>query len=136
MKYYHLIQLYIKQYDRLIKFLIGGVAITLLQVGLLYVFSGLFHLWYLFAAQLSFTMAFFASFFIYRDWVFPGGEKASYHQFILYTVLTVINFFMNGLAMFTFVDWLGIWYIYSQIIVKILISVANYYLYKILIFNK
>lgn len=133
---YPIIKQYVKRYDNLIKFLIGGVIIVLLQVSLLYVFSHFLHWWYLLAAQLSFTIAFFVSFFLYRDWVFPGGVKASHHQFILYAILTVINFFMNGLAMFLFVDGLGIWYIYSQVIVKILISIVNYFLYNVYIFNK
>jgi putative flippase GtrA len=122
--------------NKIIKFLVGGVAVTLLQVVLLYVFSSLLNVWYLLAAQLSFVISFLASFFIYRNWVFPGGSKASHHQFVLYTILTVVNFFMNGFGMFLFVDWLGVWYIYSQIIVKAIICVVNYFLYDMLIFNK
>ena len=129
-------QSYIKKYDKVLKFLIGGIFITILQVVLLYLFTHTFKAWYLFSAQLSFTIAFLVSFVIYRDWVFPGGEKASHHQFVLYTILTIMSFFVNGLGVFVFVDWLGIWYVYSQIIVKALMSIANYFLYNIIIFNK
>jgi len=127
---------YFKKYKKLIRFLFGGAIITFLQIVLLYVFSDAMHLWYLFSSQLSFVIAFFVSFFLYRGWVFPGGDKDSHHQFLLYSALTLVNFLMNGLMMFVFVEWIGLWYIYSQVLVKIIISILNFFCYNLIIFSK
>jgi len=127
---------YTKKYGKVLKFLIGGIFITVLQVVLLYLFTHIFRTWYLLSAQLSFIIAFLVSFVIYRDWVFPGGDKASHHQFILYTILTAVTFFANGLGMFVLVDLLSVGYIFAQILLKAVFSIANYFLYNVFIFDK
>ncbi|KKT80820.1 MAG: GtrA family protein [Candidatus Azambacteria bacterium GW2011_GWA1_44_9] len=129
-------QTYFRRHHKILKFLIGGILITVLQVALLYLFTHIFKTWYLFSAQLSFGIAFLVSFIIYRDWVFIGGDKTSHHQFILYTVLTIATFFANGLGMFILVDFLSVGYIFAQILLKAILSVINYFLYNIFIFNK
>lgn len=126
----------LKKYNKLLKFIIGGGGITILQVVLLYLFQEVFHIWYLYSSQLSFVIVFFVSFFIYKDWVFSGGAKSVHHKFLLFTGLSLLNFFMNGGGMYVLVSYFGIWYILSQIIVKILISIFNYLVYNLVIFNE
>jgi putative flippase GtrA len=126
----------IQKYNKIVKFIAGGTFITVLQVVLLYIFVHVFQIWYLYSSQLSFFIVFIVSFFIYKDWVFSSGAKSGTHKFVLYSSLTLLNFFMNGLFMYFFVSFLGIWYIFSQIVVKVLISILNYFVYNSLIFNK
>ena len=66
-------------------------------------------------------------------------SRATKNEKMFYSVLfsqLVLGLGLGLVGMYFFVSFLGIWYILSQIIVKLLISIFNYYVYNSLIFNE
>ncbi len=120
-----------------LKFVVSGTVAAIVDLGVLYVFTDFFGVWYLVSAIMAFIFAFFTSFFLQKYWTFEdGGNKAVKKQMVIYFVVAICNLALNTLLMYVFVDIIGVHYIFSQIIVALLIACASFFVYRNFIFKK
>lgn len=125
------------RYKKIIKYLIAGGTATLVDLGLLYFFTDILNIWYLFSACLAFTLAFFVSFSLQKFWTFGDRDKETiYKQMRIYLAVALTNLLVNAGLMYLLVDGFKIWYIMAQIIVSGSIAVESYFIYNFFIFNK
>lgn len=118
------------------KFVISGCVVALFNVALLYLFVSKLHLYYLFAAAISFAIALVLNFLLQKYWAFKGvPEGKIVKQFFLFFALVAFNFFLNLFLMFLFVDKFGIQYLLAQILVTIILAVLNFFVYQRFIFG-
>ncbi len=123
--------------NMLLRYLVAGITGASTQIGLLYVFTDIVGLWYIYSSLLAFLIAIIISFTLQKFWTFADGEiKKAHYQFAYYIGVAVLGIFINTIFMYIFVDIFGIWYIFAQILTGGIIAVFNFIMYKFFIFNK
>lgn len=121
----------------LLRYLVAGITGAATQIGLLYVFTDIVGLWYLYSSIFSFLTAIIVSFLLQKFWTFADkNTNKMHHQFGKYMVVAILGLLVNTLAMFLLVDLLFLWYILAQIITGAIIAVMNFLMYKFFIFHK
>lgn len=121
----------------LLRYLVAGITGAATQIGLLYVFTDIVGLWYLYSSIFSFLAAIIVSFLLQKFWTFADKKTDKmHHQFGKYMVVAILGLLVNTLAMFLLVDLLFLWYILAQIITGAIIAVMNFLMYKFFIFHK
>lgn len=121
----------------ILRYFICGITAAATNIILLYIFTDIFGIWYLYSSVLSFLLALVVSFVLQKFVVFKDtetvGVRAQFSKFLIVAVLGVLT---NTSLVFVCVDIFGIWYILSQIIAGVFVMVQNFLLYKLFIFNK
>ncbi len=121
----------------IVKFIISGGTAAFVDLVLIYALTDLFGLWYLLSAILAFLVAFVVSFCMQKFWAFRDTDLSRAHrQLISYLFVGVTNLFLNTFLVYVFVDIIGIWYFFAQIIASGLIALGSFFIYKHLIFSK
>lgn len=121
----------------LFRYLVAGSLGAGTQIGLLYFFTDILTIWYLYSSIFSFGSAILISFTLQKFWTFKDeGIKRLHYQFLKYFLLAVFGIIINSIIMYFLVDILNTWYIFAQILTSIVIAVINFIAYKFFIFNK
>lgn len=127
----------INKFSVYFRYIISGGSAALTNVALLFLFTDIFHIYYLLSATLSYLISFFVSFYLQKYWTFGDGNRDKlYGQMSLYFIVAMANLLVNDILMYIFVDWLGIHHLISQILTSGLIAVYSFILYKILVFKQ
>ena len=98
---------------------------------MLYIATAYGHLWYLYSAMLGFVVSQFVSFLLHKLWTFGNRVLAGSHiQFTFHFLLALINLGINTLLVYIFVDGLGLWYIFAQVLASLIIACESYFAYR------
>jgi putative flippase GtrA len=120
---------------RVLRYLISGTIVTIIDLSALYLFTDIFGIWYILSAILAFVIAFIVSFSLQKYWTFVDNSRENIHnQIFVYLIVTLINLGLNTLGIFIFVNYLVFHYIFAQIIVSAIIAIESYFVYNY-IFN-
>jgi dolichol-phosphate mannosyltransferase len=126
-----------KDIPKLVRFVISGGAATLTNLGILYVLTNLFHVWYLLSSVAAFIISFFVSFALQKFWTWKDHATESLHrQAGAYFAVTLTGLGLNTLFMYLLVDKAGLQYLVAQIIASAVIAVFNFFMYQKFVFNK
>lgn len=120
----------------ILKFLIAGGTTTVVDLALLYFFTGILGVHYLTSSFLAFCVAIFVSFSLQKYWTFRDKNEKVKSQLFFYFLTGITNLFLNTLFMYILVDHLGLMYILAQIITSGVIAVGNFLVYRFIIFKK
>lgn len=121
----------------LLRYLVAGVFAASTNIGLLYIFTDILKIWYLYSSILSFIIAIIISFTLQKFWTFNDKETSKlHHQFTRYFGVAILGIIINISSMYVLVDLFNIWYILAQIITGVFIAVFNFLMYKFFIFNR
>jgi glycosyltransferase involved in cell wall biosynthesis/putative flippase GtrA len=121
----------------IIKYLFAGTTATTVDLVLLFSLTNYFYFHYLVSAVIAFVFAFFVSFYLQKFWTFRDGDKSViYKQMSMYLTLGLTNLSANSLIMYVLVDHIGVMYIIAQIFTGLLLSIINFLVYRLIIFNK
>lgn len=132
----HLSFLFNHRYARTLKFLISGGTSAVVDLGLLYVFTDILHIWYLLSAVMAFGVAFGVSFTLQKFWTFDDQALDVIHkQLARYMLLALFGLGINTFAMYALVDHGDVHYLMAQITASAFIAVMNFFAYKHLIFT-
>lgn len=117
--------------NKILRFMVAGATSFITNIVLLYVFTEYGGLWYLVSSVLAFCVAFLVNFVLQKYWAFQSYEhhKAK-TQLPLHLGVAVFNLGLNTLLMYSFVEFLGIWYVLAQIIASALISIESFLAYR------
>jgi len=120
-----------------VKFSLVGSINGIFSIFLLFLFYDVFNLDLVFATSASFILSFLLSFFLQKNWTFRDDRpKKSFHQGFIYSLNIFIGLNMNGFLMHLFVCSFGLWYLFSQLVVNLIISIYNFLIYRYIIFKK
>ena len=123
-------------YQKIIKFIVAGSTVAIFNIIFLRSFVEVLHLHYLLASSFSFILALILNFTLQKYWTFKGTQKSkTIKQFILFSALVVLNFFLNLLGMFLFVEIFNIQYLLAQVSIIIILAIMNFFVYQRFIFN-
>ncbi len=122
--------------NRLLRFIVAGCTAAFSQIFLLFIFTEIFGIWYLYSSILSFLVALVISFILQKFWAFRDREITGAHvQFVKYTLVAISGLLLNTFLMYVLVAGVGFWYIIAQFVSGIVIAVHNFVLYRIFIFK-
>ena len=123
-------------HTKVLRFLIaGGIAVSV-DLGLLYLFTDIFGIWYLLSSVLAFILAFLVSFTLQKFWTFRDRERAGMHsQMGIYFLISVSNLCLNTLIVYFGVDVVGLHYLVAQIIASLLIACGSFFIYQRFVFR-
>ena len=120
-----------------LRYLLAGGTAGVIHLLLLYLFTDILGIYYLFSTSLALFIVFWISFILQKYWAF--GETSPHRfgrQAAYYFALHSMTFVSNGALMYLCVSVLGIWYIFSQVIVSLSIAVVTFFINKKYIFNQ
>ncbi len=121
---------------KILRFLISGGTSAAVDLGLLYIFTDIFGIWYLTSTVFAFIIAFFVSFGLQKFWTFRDHSRDGMSaQAGVYFVIAGCNLALNTLLVYAFVDHLGFHYLLAQIVASLLIACESYFIYQRFVFR-
>ena len=115
---------------------VGGIA-AVVNIGMLYVFTDVFHLHYILSNVFAFTLGLIVNYLLSKKFVFQDNvsiNKAK--EFLIYAIIGVIGLGLDTLLIWLFTDIGSIYYMISKLISTMLVLIWNFgarkLLYKII----
>lgn len=124
------------KYWQFLKFLITGGIALIVNLSFLYFFTSVVGVFYLLSSIFSFLLAVTVNFTIQKFWTFGGRRGNIYVEAPSFLALQIIvNLFLNTFLLYVFVEYLQIWYLFSQVVVSLCLAVITYFVTKKYIFK-
>ena len=120
---------------KLARYLVSGAAAAVVSLGLLFILTDLFGLWYLYGSTIAFSLSVIVSFTLQKLWTFKNHEMHSKivgTQAFFYTALAVVNLFLNAGIIFLLVEYASTWHILAQAMSGLLIAVSSFFAYHLI----
>lgn len=125
-----------EKHRQIIKFVIAGGFAFAVNIVSLYALTEFFQIYYIISTVGAFLISFSVSFTLQKFWTFQDASKDNLHiQLPLYLTMQVTNVSLNAALMYIFVEYLHIWYIFSQVIISLALAVVVFFLNKRYIFK-
>lgn len=122
---------------QIVRYIISGGTSAAVNLSLLYLFTSVFHIWYIYSAIIATSVALIVSFTLQKLWTFQNFSTDRVHvQFPMHATLALSNIALNAALLFAFVEWLHLWYLAAQVVVGAFLACVNYSVYKKLIFTE
>lgn len=126
----------LNKYKTGVKYIISGGTAAVIDLGLLYIFTDIVGIWYLFSAIISFVFSLLTSFLLHKFWTFRENSlKRMKKQFIFFTSLAIFNLGINTILMYVAVEIFGVWYMLSQFCIMGVIALMNFVINKTITFK-
>ena len=122
--------------NQIIKFGIVGILATIIDYGLMILFTEVFNINYLISSVMSFSVSVVFNYIVSTKYVFNVNRKKSIKDFIVFIVLSVIGLGINSLIMYLGVDKVGIDYKIVKIGATAIVMVYNFITRKIFLEKK
>jgi dolichol-phosphate mannosyltransferase len=119
------------------KFALIGVLNTIINLFVLYIFTEFFHIYYLISAVFAFLFAVTNSFIFNKIWTFK--EKISYNaynKYFKFILISVVALIVNLVILYSFTEFLHIYYLVSQMMAIVLSFWINFVGNKLWTFKK
>ena len=113
----------------------GGTA-EIVKLGVLYLLTEFVHLYYLASAVYAFLVAVTVSFVLQKYWTFGDrGHEQAHMQAGIYLALHVTNLALNTALLYAFVTYLHFWYLFSQVVISLLLAIVVFFINRHFIFR-
>ena len=115
---------------------VGGFA-AVVNVGMLYIFTDICHIYYIISNVLAFILGLLTNYILSKKFVFQDDVSINkYKEFIIYAIIGVIGLGIDTLFVWIFTDLIMVYYIVSKIISTAIVFIWNFgarkTLYKII----
>ena len=107
-------------------FFVGGVA-AVVNIGMLFIFTDVCHIYYLVSNIISFTLGLISNYILskrlgFQDKILLSASK----EFTIYAVIGVVGLGIDTLLVGIFTDTFNIYYMLSKIISTLLVFIWNF----------
>lgn len=120
-----------------LRYFVCGLIVATVNITLLYVFTDIARVWYLYSSMLAFSLSLIVSFALHKFIVFrDNGIYKIHHQFLKFFVVAIFGVITNTAVVLMCVEIFGFWYIFSQIVAGFFVMIQSFTLYNFFIFNK
>ena len=128
---------FVQKYGQFARFVIAGSCAFAVNLAALYFFTDIVGIYYLISTVLAFLVSFSISFTLQKLWTFQDSSRDHLHiQIPAYLGMQLTNVSLNAALMFVFVEYLHIWYLYSQAVISLCLAALIFFLNKKYIFKK
>ncbi len=111
---------------------VGGIA-AIVNIGMLYVFTDMFHIHYIVSNVLSFTLGLIVNYILSKKFVFSNNVSISkISEFTIYAIIGVIGLGLDTLLLWLFTEKIALFYMVSKIISTIIVFIWNFGARKVL----
>ena len=126
-----------EKYAQFVRFCIaGGFAFTV-NLAVLYTLTDILHIYYLLSTVGAFLVSLAVSFTLQKFWTFRDRSREHLHiQLPLYVGMQVASVSVNAALMYVFVEYLHVWYLFSQAIISFGLAVIIFFINKSYIFKE
>jgi putative flippase GtrA len=118
-----------------IYFFVGGFS-AFSDLVLLFIFVDVFHIFYLIAATLSFTIVSTVAFFLHKQYTFQHKSKQNKLRYFVFIVVAVSGLLWSLFFLYLFVSILNMYYLFAAVIVKFIVLGWNFLMNKFVTFRK
>jgi len=124
---------WVRQFPR---FVVVGTSATIIQLGLLYLLTEFFELYYILSASVALVISITFAFIFNKWWTFnvKGLEKIKF-QYLSFFSIYLVGIFVNMACLYFLVEFFDIYYLLAQWIIIIILGFANFVLQKIITFK-
>ncbi|MCF7815419.1 MAG: GtrA family protein [Candidatus Pacebacteria bacterium] len=122
---------------RIFRFLFSGGTSASIHIGIVFILTDVFDVWYRYATTFGFLGAVTFNFIMQKFFTFRNTDTQTVHkQSLLFFLVASMNFFVNYVLMIFFVERVGLAPVVAQIVVAMIIAVWSYLAYSKLFKNK
>ncbi len=123
------------RFQQFLKYCIGGGLAFITDAGLLFVFTEYGHLWYLFSATLSFSIAAVVNYSFQYFVTFKDTRGEIKKQFAMFLFIAVVGLALNNSLLYIQVEWLGFWYMLAKAVAAVIVLIWNFLMNKHITFK-
>lgn len=122
---------------QLFRYAIVGWLVFIFDIGILYILTEYFDVYYLFSAAIAFTIALSIDYYITIIWVFNKRTIDSrYIELLIFATIGLTGLLLNVFIIWFFTEITNIYYIFSKLISSFLIYLWNFFARKLILYNK
>lgn len=107
------------EFGRFLKFAVVGGTGVVVNLGLLWLLTEITGLFYMFSAVISIEASIISNFLLNEHWTFSDRRQKQISMFrrgVKFNIVSVAGMLINITVLYLFTEFLGIYYIYSEII--------------------
>ena len=121
----------------LTKYLIVGLSGLAINFFLLYFFTDILGLWYLFSFVVAWFLTITFNFLLNKSWTFGANKKESgFRQYFQTLGIYIFTFILSVFTMYILTSVFGIWYIVSSLLINIAYPAINFLFFRYWVFGK
>lgn len=114
---------------------VGGLAF-MIDFGLLFALTEYAGFHYLFSATISFVAGLIVNYLLSKVWVFTRSTIAKRElEFLIFAVIGIIGLLINNLFLWLLTNVIGLWYMFSKVLVTIITYLWNFFVRKLILFR-
>lgn len=115
---------------------VGGFAF-IVDFGTLFLLTEYLNLHYLVSAAIAFILGLVTNYFLSIGWVFTKHSVSDKRiEFIVFALIGLAGLGLNELFLWLFTDLAGMYYLISKILTAVLVYLWNFFVRKLILFNK
>lgn len=115
---------------------VGGFAF-IVDFGTLFLLTEYLNLHYLVSAAIAFILGLVTNYFLSIGWVFTRHSVSDKRiEFIVFALIGLAGLGLNELFLWLFTDLAGMYYLISKILTAVLVYLWNFFVRKLILFNK
>ncbi|MEK7125595.1 MAG: GtrA family protein [Patescibacteria group bacterium] len=120
-----------------VKYLFSGGTAAFMYLSILFILTDIFEVWYLFSSIMAFVVSLLTNFFLQKFWTFRDNNwQRLKKQLVIYGLLGIMNFILNPILLYAFVEKFHVWYLLAATIVIGSLAIINYIVNKFITFKK
>ncbi|HRH22420.1 MAG TPA: GtrA family protein [Candidatus Paceibacterota bacterium] len=118
-----------------VRYIFSGGFSSFLDIGLLFVLTEYFHVYYLASAVIALTTSFIVRFLLQKKFTFRDTNTATVHkQLFFYSVLYAVSMVATTGFLYFFVEILHVWYVFAQVLTIGIMAGVSFFAYRYIIF--
>ncbi len=119
-----------------VHFIFSGGMGAVTNIGLLFILTHYFGIYYIISGIISFTLSISVTFFLQKRLTFKDTTAHDIHKkFATFTLIAIVNLCINTLLLYFLVEKLGVYYVLAQILSSGVIAFWSYFAYKFFVFK-
>ncbi|MCX6757313.1 MAG: GtrA family protein [Candidatus Nomurabacteria bacterium] len=125
-----------EQIEKTTRYLFAGGAGAGINFFLYFFLISIFHIWYIFASVISFTLSTFAGFYLQKHITFKNKDRQNEKkQISYYYIVSLINLILNVIILSFFVEILHIGPVLAKIFSLAILAIWSFFVYQKIIFK-
>ncbi len=122
---------------KIVRFIISGGTGAATNIGILFLFTDVFQVWYVYSSVVAFLGSSVVSFILQKFWAFKDHSRDNIHkQAAMYFLVLLSGLGTNTFILYILVEFAGLHYLMAQIIGSALVAFWSYFAYQRFIFKK
>ena len=124
--------------NRIFLYIFSGGMGAITNIGILFILTEFFNINYLISGVISFLLSVIVSFSLQKNLTFNDRDRDinnTHKKFIYFLIIALLNLIINTGILYCLTEYIGFYYILSQIFAGLIVAIWSYFVYKVFVFN-